>query len=120
MHLAAPVSNAPRIGRFRLRRKIGAGLQGTVYLAEDPELERPVAVKLLQIALERNTTHFLLWLELGNCQLALGMTGPAERSFNEARQLNPDCSEARLALTRVAATGFWLRVRGAWRQIFER
>jgi len=48
MHLAAPVSNAPRIGRFRLRRKIGAGLQGTVYLAEDPELERPVAVKLLQ------------------------------------------------------------------------
>lgn len=79
-----------------------------------------VAMKLLQIALERNTTHFLLWLELGSCQLALGMTGPAERSFNEARQLNPDCSEARLALTRVAATGFWLRVRGAWRQIFER
>lgn len=48
MQLAAPMSNAPRIGRFRLRRKLGAGLQGTVYLAEDPELERPVAVKLLQ------------------------------------------------------------------------
>jgi len=79
-----------------------------------------VAVKLLQIALERNTTHFLLWLELGNCQLALGMTGLAERSFNEARQLNPDCFEARLALSRVAATGFWSRVCGVWRQIFER
>ncbi len=77
------------------------------------------AMKLLQLALERNATHFLLWLELGNCQLALGMTGPAERSFTEARQLNPDCSEARLALTRVAATGFWSRLRGVWRQLFN-
>jgi len=77
------------------------------------------AMKLLQIALERNATHFLLWLELGNCQLALDMAGAAERSFKEARQLNPDCSEARVALTRAANTGFWSRLRGACRQIFN-
>jgi len=37
----------PCVGRFRLRRRLGAGLQGTVYLAQDPDLDRPVAVKLL-------------------------------------------------------------------------
>lgn len=78
------------------------------------------AIKLLQLALERNTTHFLLWLELGNCQLALGLAGPAERSFREARQLNPDCSAARLALARVADTGLWSRCRGWFRQILRR
>ncbi len=74
---------------------------------------------LLLSATIGNAIDFLLWLELGNCQLALGMTGPAERSFTEARQLNPDCPEARLALTRVAATGFWSRLRGVWRQLFN-
>lgn len=77
------------------------------------------AVKLLQQALEWNTSHFLLWLELGQCQLALDLTGPAERSFAQARQLNPDCSEARLGLARVSATGVWPRLRGMWRRFFH-
>jgi len=77
------------------------------------------AMKLLQQALEWNATHFLLWLELGQCQLALNLTGAAERSFKQARELNPQCSEARLGLTRVSATGFWARLGGAFRQIFR-
>jgi eukaryotic-like serine/threonine-protein kinase len=35
------------IGRFRVGKTLGSGNQGTVYLCEDPELQRPVAVKLL-------------------------------------------------------------------------
>ncbi len=35
------------IGRFKVLKKLGSGNQGTVYLCNDPELERRVAVKLL-------------------------------------------------------------------------
>src|SRR5207302_3210520 len=36
-----------------------------------------LALKLLQKAVELNAAHFLLWLELGRCQQALGLIGPA-------------------------------------------
>ncbi len=78
------------------------------------------AMKLLQQALEWNAAHFLLWLELGQCQLAVGLAGPAERSFQQARQLNPQCSEARLGLSRVEGMGIRTRLRGLWRRIFQR
>ncbi len=35
------------IGRYEITRQIGAGSQGTVYLAEDPKLKRNVAIKML-------------------------------------------------------------------------
>jgi serine/threonine protein kinase len=39
-----------QIGRFQIREKLGAGNQGTVYLCYDPELQRNVAIKLLDRA----------------------------------------------------------------------
>ena len=36
-----------KIGRYEVERRIGRGLQGTVFLAKDPVLDRPVAIKLL-------------------------------------------------------------------------
>ncbi|MFR9787394.1 serine/threonine-protein kinase [Streptomyces sp. MB22_4] len=36
-----------RIGRYRLERPLGTGAFATVWLAHDPELEAPVAVKVL-------------------------------------------------------------------------
>ena len=35
-----------RIGRYIVRRVLGNGTFGTVYLADDPELSRPVAIKV--------------------------------------------------------------------------
>ncbi len=35
------------IGRFKVGKRLGSGNQGTVYLCMDPELERRVAIKLL-------------------------------------------------------------------------
>lgn len=77
------------------------------------------ALKLIQQALEWNTAHFVLWLELGRCQLALGMAGPAERSFDHARQLNPDCSEARLGMVSATHTGLLPRIRGVLRRLLS-
>ncbi len=36
-----------KIGRFNIKKKLGSGSQGTVFLCDDPELERNVAIKLL-------------------------------------------------------------------------
>ncbi len=37
-----------QIGRFSIKKKLGEGSQGTVYLCTDPELQRYVAIKLLE------------------------------------------------------------------------
>ncbi len=36
-----------RVGRFRITGRLGAGAYGVVYRAEDPQLRRPVALKVL-------------------------------------------------------------------------
>ena len=79
-----------------------------------------LALKLLQQAIEWNTGHFLLWLELGQCQRALGLIRLAENSFTQAHQLNPQCHAASLATSQLANTGFWVRTRDWCRQLFKR
>ncbi len=75
------------------------------------------ALKLLQRALELNGGHYLLWLELGNCQQALGLVGAARTSFSQAKQLNPHSQQASLALTRASQAGLLERLRGWWRRL---
>ena len=76
-----------------------------------------LALKLLQQALECNAGHFLLWLELGQCQRALGLLGAARTSFTQAKQLNPQCQAAALALTNLSSAGLWLRLRAFCRRL---
>ncbi|MEY2467155.1 MAG: hypothetical protein QOD03_1676 [Verrucomicrobiota bacterium] len=71
-----------------------------------------LALKGFQQAVEWNTGHFLMWLELGRCQQRLGLEGPARNSFIQARQLNPSCTEASLGLVKLSQTNLvpdWLR-----------
>ncbi len=42
------LSGGQRIGRYEITRALGRGGMGTVFLAHDPMLERPVAIKLLE------------------------------------------------------------------------
>jgi tetratricopeptide (TPR) repeat protein len=79
-----------------------------------------LALKLLQQAIEWNAGHFLLWFELGQCQQALGLIGPAQNSFLQAQQLNPYSSEADLALVRLSQKGWGARLRGWRHQLFNK
>lgn len=79
-----------------------------------------LALKLLQQAIEWNASHFRLWLELGQCQEALGLIGPARNSLTQALQLNPQCREAQLSLSELSGTGLGSRLRGWWRRMFSK
>ena len=41
------LSDGQRIGRYEITRTLGRGGMGKVFLAHDPMLQRPVAIKLL-------------------------------------------------------------------------
>jgi tRNA A-37 threonylcarbamoyl transferase component Bud32 len=47
------VSGAPqRLGRYVIEKRIGRGAMGAVYLAKDPRINRPVALKVIPISKE--------------------------------------------------------------------
>ena len=49
--MTEPVPFTPRIGRFEMRRFLGRGAVGDVYLAHDPEREEDVALKYLRLSM---------------------------------------------------------------------
>jgi len=79
-----------------------------------------LALKLIQQAVELNPGNFLLWLEQGRCQQAIGLVGAAEMSFTQARLLNARCEEADQALLRISQVGVLARLRGKLRELFKR
>ena len=78
-----------------------------------------LALKNMQKALEANASHFLVWLELGRCQQALGLAGPARHSYEQAKQLQPHHPEVIQAFRDLAHVGGFARFCGWWRNIFR-
>lgn len=70
----APLSTAKRwalgsadkpptsLGRFELKKLLGRGAQATVWLAQDPRLQREVAIKLLRPVEDQDPTVLEQWL----------------------------------------------------------
>ena len=77
------------------------------------------ALKCAQQALAAEPGRAVLWLETGRCQLQLGLVTQAQNSFEQARELDPDCP-AQESLNQAADTGFLDKLTGRWRQWFQR
>jgi tetratricopeptide (TPR) repeat protein len=75
------------------------------------------ALKLAQEALSLEPARAAVWLQLGQCQLALGLAPQAQNSFEQARELDP-ASAVEGLLSRASETGFLDKMAGRWRQWF--
>jgi tetratricopeptide (TPR) repeat protein len=77
------------------------------------------SLKLAQQALSLQPGRAVLWLQVGQCQLALGLAEQAGNSFDQARELDPNCDAAQWQ-NRVAETSLLDKVAGRWRQWFRK
>ncbi len=75
------------------------------------------AVKILREAIEWESTRFILWLQRGECELALGYTDSARASFLQVLQLNPLCEPAHEGLRKAASSGVGKRLAGLWHRL---
>lgn len=78
------------------------------------------AFKSAQQALAMDAGQAVLWLQFGRCQLALGLVGPAQNSFEHARGLDSQCQPSQEEAARILDNSLSTRVRGWWRQLFQR
>ena len=79
-----------------------------------------LALKFAQNALALDSVRSVVWLQLGNCQRAVGMTSAAQTSYEQAAQLDPNCREAQEMLVTLQHTGFLGSVGAAFRGLFAR
>jgi tetratricopeptide (TPR) repeat protein len=77
-----------------------------------------LALKLLQEAVDWNSGHFMLWLELGRCQAAVGLVSAARNSYGVARELNPQCRATIEAITALQQVSWLSRIRSSLKRIF--
>ena len=78
-----------------------------------------LALKSAQQALALNGGLGSVWLQIGHCQLALGLADMAQNSFAQAQQLNPGDTQAREALQGVPENGLLGKIRSRFRQFFH-
>src|SRR2546429_9681690 len=60
-----------KLGRYEIRSKIGAGGMGEVYLAEDAQLRRRVALKILPADLASNQDRMRRFIQEAQAAAAL-------------------------------------------------
>jgi tetratricopeptide (TPR) repeat protein len=78
-----------------------------------------LALKYAQQALALDGGRSVVWLQLGRCQEALGLSVPAQNSFAQALQLNPNSAAAKIALGNAGSSGFLGRLAQRWRRLLR-
>jgi len=109
--------DAPRIGRFVVLERLGAGGMGTVYAAYDAELDRRVALKFLHPdrAGDRHAQHRLL-------REAQALARLSHPHLVEVYEVGRHESEIYLAMEHVAGltVGVWIeRIKPDWREVLR-
>ncbi|HUJ09572.1 MAG TPA: tetratricopeptide repeat protein [Verrucomicrobiae bacterium] len=79
-----------------------------------------LALKMAQQGTALDAARGVLWLQLGRCQLALGLEGVAGNSFEQAVQLDPQQQEAVNASVKSARAGPLRRLYRWCRGAFQR
>ncbi len=79
-----------------------------------------LALKVAQDALAFDAAHAMLWLQIGRSQQALGMLHLAQRSYEQAVELNRECREAEEALAALKHAGQFSSLRAFWHGLFSR
>ncbi len=64
-----------------------------------------LALKMAQEGVALDAGRSILWLQLGRCQVALGLASVAANSFQQALQLDPQCAAAAVASAKLARAG---------------
>lgn len=77
------------------------------------------ALKAAQEALTLEPGRAVLWLQSGECQLALGLATQARNSFEQARELDPELP-VQTFLSQVDQTTILDKIAGHWRQWFRK
>lgn len=75
------------------------------------------ALKLAQQALELDATRSVVWLQIGICQQALGLSQQAQQSLAQAKELNPHCLATHRAIQTFENAGWWKRLTGWWQGV---
>jgi tetratricopeptide (TPR) repeat protein len=75
-----------------------------------------IALKYAQQALALAPSRAVVWMQLGYCQQGLGLFGPAQHSFVQARQLDPRATTVAVTAVLQSNTGIFSRLRGVLRQ----
>ena len=75
------------------------------------------ALKTVQQALSLDPSRAVLWLQTGECQLALGLATQARSSFDQARELDPDLNVQQF-ISKASESSFLDKIAGRWRQWF--
>jgi Flp pilus assembly protein TadD len=73
------------------------------------------ALQLAQRALETAAHRAVIWLQLGDCQMALGLAAAARNAYEQARQLDPALVSVDL-LEGARPGGLGWKLRGWWRR----
>ncbi|MGZ8938034.1 MAG: tetratricopeptide repeat protein, partial [Limisphaerales bacterium] len=75
------------------------------------------ALKSAQEALSLDPGRAILWVQSGECQLALGLATQAQNSFEQARELDPDLPIQQF-ISQAHDTSLLDKIAGRWRQWF--
>ncbi|MDB6037832.1 MAG: putative system TPR-repeat lipoprotein [Verrucomicrobiales bacterium] len=77
------------------------------------------ALRVAQQALARDAARAVVWLQLGRCELALGLVSQAQVSLQHARELDDELEDIHRVLVEAGEVGLVRRIGRAWRRLFQ-